>query len=118
MSHPGNHILEKEASFSSNFYISDGILNQYLRKYTSPDSLNYMSQKLNILGEKAATVMDILSLEADTFGPELINRSPYGENLDHIRFHPSYWLLPGQVRWKKEPGDFPCSSLKNIWRMV
>lgn len=93
MSHPGNHVLRKNAAFSSNFYESDGILKHYLKKHTEPESFKYMMDKLNSIGTDAASVMDSLSMDADRHGPQLIKRTPYGEDLDHIHFHPSYWLL-------------------------
>ena len=93
MDHPGNRVLKSDASVSSNFYESDRILKDYLSQYSSPDGLNYMKKKLSDLGSNAATLMDSLSLDADKNGPELVKRSPYGEELDHIHFHPSYWIL-------------------------
>lgn len=93
MKHPGNHVLREGAHFSSNFFNSDRILKEYLDKYLSPDSLNYMREKLTKLGDDAASVMDTLSLDADKNPPELIRRTPYGEDLEYIRFHPSYWVL-------------------------
>jgi len=93
MLHPENHVLGEEATFSSNFYESDKILKSYLKRAVLPDSLNYMNDKLTALGMKAASLMDVLSQDADKYGPTLSKRTPYGENIDRIDFHPSYWLL-------------------------
>lgn len=93
MVHTGNRVLRENAAYSSNFFESDCILKEYLGEYASPDSLNYMTEKLRELGNNAATVMDTLSLDADKNRPELIKRTPYGESLDYIHFHPSYWIL-------------------------
>lgn len=93
MKHVLNRVLKDEASFSSNFYESDGILRHYLKKYAAPDSMDYMSERLVSLGRDGATVMDALSMDADKNSPELIKRTPYGEDLDYIRFHPSYWIM-------------------------
>lgn len=93
MSYPGNRVLKEVATFSSNFHESDRILKDYLADYVSSEAMVYMSDKLSDLGEEAASVMDTLSLDADKNGPELIRRTPYGEKLDYIHFHPSYWIL-------------------------
>lgn len=93
MTHPGNRVLREDVGFSSNFFDSDQILKQYLGTYLSPDSMRYMRDRLEELGEDAAMVMDSLSLEADKNSPELIKRTPYGERLDYIQFHPSYWIM-------------------------
>ena len=93
MRHPGNQVLTDDSKYSTNFFRSDKILNQYIKKYTSEHALRYMHENLLKLGRDAATVIDSLSLDADKNGPELIKRSPYGETIDYIRFHPSYWML-------------------------
>ena len=93
MLHPENHVLGKEAVFSSNFYESDKILKNYLERAVLTESLDYMNDKLEALGMKAASLMDVLSQDADKYGPKLSKRTPYGEDIDRIDFHPSYWLL-------------------------
>jgi len=93
MKHPGNHVLTDDLKYSQNFFRSDKILNSYFKKHTSENARSYMHEKLLNLGRDAATVMDSLSLDADKNGPELVKRSPYGETINHIRFHPSYWML-------------------------
>lgn len=93
MDHPGNHVLKENASVSSNFFESDKILRDYLNEYASPEALEYMRDKLFDLGGDAATFMDALSLDADKNRPELIRRTPHGEPLNRIQFHPSYWVL-------------------------
>ncbi len=93
MKYSGNRVLREEAAFSSNFFESDRILKEYLETYLAPASMNYMRKKLEALGSEAATVMDSLSFDADKYGPELIKRTPYGDPLDYIQFHPSYWIM-------------------------
>ncbi|WP_340105753.1 acyl-CoA dehydrogenase family protein [Rhodohalobacter sp. 8-1] len=93
MDHPGNKVLTANASVSSNFFESDRILRDYLNEYASPKALKYMRGKLFDLGGDAATVMDSLSMDADKNEPELIRRTPHGEPLNRIQFHPSYWVL-------------------------
>ncbi|NBC03331.1 MAG: acyl-CoA dehydrogenase [Bacteroidetes bacterium] len=93
MLHPENHVLGEEAVFTSNFYESDKILRSYLKRAALAESLAYMDDKLTTLGMKAASLMDVLSQDADKYGPKLSKRTPYGENIDRIDFHPSYWLL-------------------------
>jgi len=93
MKHPGNHVLREEAAFSSNFFESDRILQDYLNKYLTPHSMNYTRDKLELLGSDAAIVMDSLSLDADKNSPELIKQTPFGDPIDYIQFHPSYWIM-------------------------
>lgn len=90
---PGNRVLDPAASKSNNFYQSDKIFRAYLKKYMSQKALKYMTDKLEWIGEEAATQMNVLSEQADQFGPEIRKRTPYGEELDEIEFHPSYWKL-------------------------
>lgn len=78
---------------SANFYQSDKILRNYLQRNVSAEGLGYMQDKLEYTGTQAAGIMNELSLLADKKGPELVKRNFTGENIDEIRFHPSYWEL-------------------------
>ncbi|HKJ30946.1 MAG TPA: acyl-CoA dehydrogenase family protein [Balneolales bacterium] len=88
-----NRVLEPNAGKSSNFYHSDHILQSYLKKHMRADALKYMTDKLEWIGEEAATQMNLLSAQADQNGPVIKKRTPYGEDLEEIEFHPSYWKL-------------------------
>jgi alkylation response protein AidB-like acyl-CoA dehydrogenase len=78
---------------SDNFYKSDQILRHYLEHEVSKEGLAYMHDKLEYTGAEAAGPMNELSLAADKNGPELVKRNFFGENINEIRFHPSYWEL-------------------------
>lgn len=93
MDYPANQVLTDDARTSQNFYQSDLILNNFLRKRLSNEAFFYMNDKLEVLGEEAATVMDELSLKADRNRPELKRRTPLGEPLNHVEFDPVYWEL-------------------------
>lgn len=93
MPHSQNQILAEDARSSRNFYQSDLVLQHYLRKHLSDSSLKYMDEKLEKLGEQAATIMDGLSRKADKQGPVLQKRDEYGEEINEISFHPAYWGL-------------------------
>lgn len=93
MSQPDNQVLTPDARSSNNFYQSDLVLQHYLTKHLSDSSLKYMDEKLEKLGEQAATVMDGLSRKADKQGPVLQKRDEYGEEINEINFHPAYWEL-------------------------
>ena len=93
MSKSSNQVLTDEAKSSENFYQSDRILRHHLKKHLSGSALEYMSDKLNTLGKKAATQMDTLSLNADTYSPVLQKRSKLGETINEVEFHPAYWEL-------------------------
>lgn len=93
MPHSQNQILAEDARSSRNFYQSDLVLQHYLTKHLSDSSLKYMDEKLEKLGEQAATIMDGLSRKADKQGPVLQKRDEYGEEINEINFHPAYWEL-------------------------
>lgn len=88
-----NQVVEKEYRTSQNFYKSDLIIQDYLKRKVSIKGLDYMTSKLNKTGEDAAQKMDVLSLDADKNGPQLIKRNFFGENIDEVKFHPSYQEL-------------------------
>jgi len=93
MDYPKNQVLTDDARTSQNFFESDLILNNYLRKHLSNESFFYMNDRLEELGEVAATVMDELSLKADKNYPELVRRTPLGEPLNQVRFDSAYQEL-------------------------
>lgn len=88
-----NQVVENEYHSSLNFYKSDLILQDYLKRKVSKKGLDYMTPKLNKTGEAAATQMDALSLDADKNGPQLVKRNFFGEDIDEVKFHPSYQEL-------------------------
>jgi len=90
MPHIGNSVRTPDARVSSNFYKSDKILKQYLRKYLNTKAREYIKSHLEKLGQKAATVMDDLSLAADKNSPILKKRNKWGVTVNEIEFHPSY----------------------------
>lgn len=93
MSQIKNKVLTDDARTSANFYKSDDILKHYLKKHLSGAALEYMEDKLSKLGERAATFMDELSMQADKQSPTLEKRTPTGEPSNTIKFHPSYYRL-------------------------
>jgi len=105
-----NRVLRESYSPSTNYYKSDLILRHYLNANLSKDSHDYIESKLNRLGEEAAGKMNALSLLADKNGPELVKRDSFGETINGIRFHPSYWDLMSiaveseMMRMQWEPG--------------
>jgi alkylation response protein AidB-like acyl-CoA dehydrogenase len=88
-----NRVLLPDFKPSENFFKSDRILAGFLDRALSNDAAAYMEDKLNLLGSRAATKMDEMSLIADKKGPELIKRDKYGQTIDEIRFHPAYQQL-------------------------
>ncbi|MBW8051953.1 MAG: acyl-CoA dehydrogenase [Cytophagales bacterium] len=105
-----NQVLSDDYKVSANFYKSDKIFRSYLKNEISQQGNAYFQDKLNQQGEESAGRMNELSLLADKNGPELIKRSPLGENINEIRFHPSYHELlkiavrSEMFRVKWEPG--------------
>jgi acyl-CoA dehydrogenase len=94
---------------SNNFYESDQILQHYVRHKISAQGLACMQDKLQYIGKAAAGPMNELSLDADKQGPVLVKRNAFGETVNEIKFHPSYWELmkiavkSGMFRVKWEP---------------
>lgn len=88
-----NKVINEKYRASSNFFESDIILKEYLTSKLSGQAFEYMESKLQLTGRRAATEMDALSLDADKHGPQLIKRDFFGENIDEVKFHPSYQRL-------------------------
>ena len=88
-----NKVLNTEFRPSENFYKSDQILRHYLAHEVSKEGLAYMQDKLEYTGAEAAGKMNELSLQADKYGPQLVKRNFFGEDINEISFHPAYWEL-------------------------
>lgn len=88
-----NKVLNKNYKISTNFYTSDLMLQDFLRRKLSPDAYEAIKDRLDQMGETAALEMDALSLTADRQGPQLHKRNPWGVALDQIEFHPAYHRL-------------------------
>ncbi|MGM0546301.1 MAG: acyl-CoA dehydrogenase family protein [Bacteroidota bacterium] len=93
MSHPKNQVLTDDYRTSQNFYKSDIILRDYVRRYFSEEAQQFLDGKLDQLGAVAATKMDDLSQKADKNGPVLKKRNKFGKDIDEVEFHPAYWDL-------------------------
>jgi len=88
-----NKVLDEKYCPSNNFFFSDLILQSLLENELSEQGYAYMSDKLSFTGKSAANEMNSLSMDADKNGPILIKRNFLGEDVDEIKFHPSYWKL-------------------------
>lgn len=86
-------VLADNARKSTNFFKSDLILQNYLSQHLSEDAHKYILDNLRTLGEAAAGKLHQLSMQADKNPPGLIRRTPYGEDIQEIQFHPSYWEM-------------------------
>lgn len=105
-----NQILAKEHRQSQSFFDSDLMLQHFIYSRASALGLSFMQPYLAALGQKAAGLMNPLSLRADKQPPKHIKRDFYGQNIDHIEFHPDYWQLAQiaidsqmfRVKWQPE----------------
>jgi acyl-CoA dehydrogenase len=88
-----NRVLTTEFHPSDNFYKSDQLLRHYMATQVSKEGRTYMEPHLDYTGTAAAGPMNEQSLLADHQGPELVKRNFFGENINEIKFHPSYWEL-------------------------
>lgn len=87
-----NKVLFQQKN-STNFWLSDQLLQSVFRNRVSDAGRAYQTEKLVELGARAATQMDSLSLDADKFSPQLVKRNFLGEDVDGIKFHPAYGQL-------------------------
>lgn len=105
-----NRVLQPDFRVSTNFFHSDLILRDYLRRHIEATDLAALDDRLTQLGAAAAQEMDGLSLNADKFPPTLAKRDRYGESIDEVRFHPDYQRMleiavdSHMFRLKWEPG--------------
>lgn len=88
-----NKVINGQFKSSNNFFESDIILKEYLTSKLSKQAFEYIEGKLQLTGKRAATEMDALSLDADKYSPQLVKRDFFGENIDEVKFHPSYQKL-------------------------
>lgn len=88
-----NRVLNNHYRSSANFYESDLMLQDFLRRKLSAEAYEAIKGRLKQMGETAAVEMDALSLKADQQGPQLNKRNAWGVDLDHIEFHPAYHRL-------------------------
>ncbi len=88
-----NRVLSSDYRKSENFFESDKMLRHHLGVILNKEAKAAIEQRLNWMGNIAANGMDYHSLKADKVPPTLVKRDPWGQDIDHIEFHPSYWLL-------------------------
>ena len=88
-----NSVLSNDLKTSKNFFLSDKIFNHYFRNFLSTEGQSYMQNKVFLLGERLADDMDELSLKADKQSPVLVKRGKWGNTINEIEFHPSYWKM-------------------------
>lgn len=110
MSEISNQVLSDSFRESKNFFESDLMLSDFFDRTASSEAKGYFAESLNKTGQIAAKKMDELSMLADKNGPTLVKRNRFGETIDEIKFHPSYWDLMQiaidsqmfSVKWKPE----------------
>lgn len=88
-----NKVLTEHYRRSTNFFHSDRMLNHHIEKLLDNDAKLAIDDKLDWMGNIAANAMDSLSLQADKLSPTLIKRDKWGEDINLINFHPSYYQL-------------------------
>lgn len=85
-----NNVVSENYQRSTNFYQSDIIFREFIQYSLSERAIDKVTPFLKYIGEKAAIVMDDLSLNADKNPPVLKKRDFFGETIDQVDFHPSY----------------------------
>lgn len=114
-----NKVLSSN-EFSTNFYKSDKIFNDYINKHLKGKSIKRIETNLEKIGKKAAGTLSELSLEADHNPPELVKRDKWGEDIDKINFHPSYWEMMQiaidsemfAIKWDQKNDEFKTERNK------
>ncbi len=87
-----NQVLKDGFRKSKNFFRSDFHFQNYF-KVVLRDIYEIIATDFDYIGEKAANEMNRLSYLADKYPPQLLKRTPLGETLEDIEFHPAYWSL-------------------------
>ncbi len=87
-----NQVLKEGFKKSKNFFHSDYHFQNYFKTLLN-EVYGDIEKDFDFTGEKAANEMNRLSYLADKFQPVHIKRTPLGETLDDIEFHPAYWSL-------------------------
>lgn len=87
-----NQVLKDGFKKSKNFFLSDYHFQNYFKTILN-EVYSDIEKDFEYTGEKAANEMNRLSYLADKYPPEHIKRTPLGETLDEIEFHPAYWSL-------------------------
>lgn len=87
-----NQVLKDGFKKSQNFFVSDYHFQNYF-KTVLKDIYSEIEKDFEYTGEKAANEMNRWSYWADKFPPIHIKRTPLGETLEEIEFHPAYWSL-------------------------
>ncbi len=87
-----NQVLKDGFKKSKNFFHSDYHFQNYFKTILNK-VYDDIKNDFDFTGEKAANEMNRLSYLADKYQPEHIKRTPLGETLDDIEFHPAYWAL-------------------------
>lgn len=104
-----NRVQFKDRKASSNYFLSDKLLVDYIFRYVDNDAFTYMGGRWKHLGYLAAGKMNHLSLLADKHGPELNKRDAWGDDVNEVEFHNAYWELMDiaaeseMIRLKWEP---------------
>ncbi|QQK80337.1 acyl-CoA dehydrogenase family protein [Salicibibacter cibi] len=76
-----------------NFFETDPNVAFLLRYYVSEDEYEKVHPLLKDLGEVAGNQVDELAHDADRNPPELVSYNKKGEQINHVKYHPSYLRL-------------------------
>ncbi|WP_160112380.1 acyl-CoA dehydrogenase family protein [Salicibibacter kimchii] len=76
-----------------NFFETDPNVEFLLRNYVPKDEYERVLPLLSKLGEVAGNEVDELAHEADRNPPELVSYDKKGEQVNHVKYHPSYLRL-------------------------
>jgi len=87
-----NQVLKDGYKKSINFFRSDVHFQNYFRTFLK-EEYETVKNDWEYTGAQAATTMNRLSFLADKYPPEIQKRTPLGETLEEISFHPAYNAL-------------------------
>ncbi len=101
------------------FWDVSGALREILSRKLSPASFAWAEPQLRKMGELAAHVVPPLSAIADRESPRLVTRTPAGERINRVDYHPAYRQMEsiaygsGMVSMKYDP-SLPAAHRSSI----
>jgi acyl-CoA dehydrogenase len=110
---PSSNVIDPYPAEDENWYTDDPVLQDLLALHVDEPTMGQAEPRLEALGDIAPTKLDRWARKADEHRPKLNRRSPTGERVDEVEFHPSYRKLQRAARehetftlpWRTIDGD-------------
>ncbi len=103
---PVENVIPPTPAEDENWWDDDPTLQRFLAQYVDEATLDAARDKLETMGRLAPGKIDAWARRADANPPTLHRRSPTGERVDRVEYHPAYRNLQRAAR---EHGAFTLS---------